>query len=232
MGRTVSAEIECGDMAAGNPGVKPLASSASQAALSSPPFIVATIATSSNAGNSVVAASVAQGLLREGIRADVVKIGNALTSGHIFKISDARFLAGLVRPAGAALDADRSDCRRSMAAFGPAGREGESRNAGALVIEISRGLLHDETTALIGLKCFRTLVSGIVLASGDSYGAAVAIRALKKLGLPVLCVSGVITSSPVGLREARAALGVPVLKLETIRTGRWLFGNQPQAAVF
>ena len=199
MVRVVSAAIENNGMPGGD------------AAPPSPapfhPFIIATVATSSNAGNSVVAASVARGLSCNGAQARVVKIGDSLTSGHIFKVSDALFLSGLVPPARAETCPDRP---------------GSGRKAEALVIEISRGLLHSETTALLGLRCFRALVSGVVLASGDSYGAAVAIRKMNNFGLSVLCVSGVITSSPVALREARAALKVPVLDLEAIRTGGWL----------
>ena len=127
---------------------------------------------------------------------------------------------------------DRPEHRRNDASPRSLDRDSNSHNADALVIEISKGLLHDETTALLGLKCFRMLVSGIVLASGDAYGAAAAIHKLKKLGLSVLVVSGVITSSPVALREARKALKVPVLKLETIRTGCWLPRHQLSAAAF
>lgn len=209
MVRVVSAAIENNGMPGGD------------AAPPSPapfhPFIIATVATSSNAGNSVVAASVARGLSCNGAQARVVKIGDSLTSGHIFKVSDAHFLSGLVPPARAETCPDRP---------------GSGRHAEALVIEISKGLLHSETTALLGLRCFRDLVSGIVLASGDSYGAAVAIQKMKKLGLPVLCVSGVITSSPVALREARAALKVPVLNLEAIRSGGWLSQQRLPGAAF
>lgn len=233
MTKATGTAIENGRTAGGKPAsVTGALSSSNQTVIPPHPFIIATIATSQNAGNSTVAVSVARGLTCNGAHARVVRIGDSLASGHIFKISDRQFLSGLVRPTGTALYASHPQRRKNAALSGSPDQAGNFHNPAALVIEISKGLLHDETMALLSLRCFRTLVAGVVLASGDTYGAAAAINKLKRLGLSVLCVSGVITSSPMALREARRALTIPVLKLETVRTGCWLPSRQlPAAAI-
>lgn len=81
------------------------------------------------------------------------------------------------------------------------------------VIEIADGLYHAETRDLLMSDEVREHCDGIVFAAGDAAGAVHGVACLRELGLPVLAVSGLLTASPLAMREARAALDVPVLDM-------------------
>lgn len=83
------------------------------------------------------------------------------------------------------------------------------RGADVVVLEIADGVLQEETRALAGrLPGF---ADGVVLAVGDALGAVAGVEVLARLGVGVRVVSGVVTASPLAVREAAAATGLPVL---------------------
>jgi hypothetical protein len=83
------------------------------------------------------------------------------------------------------------------------------QGADAVVLEIADGLLQAETRALAA--CLPGFADGVVLAVADALGAVAGVELLDGLGVPVLAVSGVVTASPLGCREAAAATGIAVL---------------------
>ncbi len=78
------------------------------------------------------------------------------------------------------------------------------------ILEIADGLFQQETAALLGLPAFSQLLDGILFAAADSMGAQAGVNWLQQKRLPVLAVSGVITSSPLATREAEATIGLPI----------------------
>ncbi len=78
------------------------------------------------------------------------------------------------------------------------------------IIEIADGLFQQETAALLSLPGFPRLLDGILFAAADSMGANAGVRWLRQQGLPVIALSGVVTSSPLATREAEATIGLPV----------------------
>jgi hypothetical protein len=83
------------------------------------------------------------------------------------------------------------------------------QGADAVVLEIADGVLQEETRALASrLPGF---ADQVVLAVGDALGAIAGIEVLARLGVSVRLVSGVVTASPLAVREAVAATGLPVL---------------------
>ncbi len=78
------------------------------------------------------------------------------------------------------------------------------------IIEIADGLFQQETAALLSLPGFASLLDCILFASADSMGADAGVRWLQQKGLPVIAVSGVVTSSPLAAREIEAAIRLPV----------------------
>ena len=92
-------------------------------------------------------------------------------------------------------------------------RELSSDRPDAIVLEIADGLLQAETARLVCDPAFGRYVDSVVFTSREAMGALAGTAMLRQHGLNVAAVGGVLTSSPLATREARAALDVPVLDL-------------------
>jgi len=89
----------------------------------------------------------------------------------------------------------------------------EATGSDVIVVEVADGLCHAETAALIASAAFQDRVGGIIFAAGDALGAKAGVDTLPKLGLRVLCVSGVVTASPLAVIEAQRTTGLTVTSL-------------------
>jgi len=72
-------------------------------------------------------------------------------------------------------------------------------------------VLQRETAQLIDSEVFQSTVDAVVFAANDAMGAAMGVGHLLARGLNVVAVSGRITRSPLAMREAQQATGLPVL---------------------
>jgi hypothetical protein len=79
-----------------------------------------------------------------------------------------------------------------------------------IVVEIADGLLQRETAGLLHSEVLHSLVDRVLFAAVDAMAAAGGVALLRAAGFDVAGVSGLLTASPLPLREARAALDVPV----------------------
>lgn len=80
-----------------------------------------------------------------------------------------------------------------------------------VVVEIADGVYQGETSRLLADPVFHAAVDRVVFAAADALGATAGVALLQSLDVGVAAVSGVLTSSPLGAREARAVLPVPVI---------------------
>lgn len=80
-----------------------------------------------------------------------------------------------------------------------------------IVIEIADGLFQPDTARLINDPAVHAITDRVVYASADSLGAVTGTAKLQEVGFDVACVSGVVTSSPLALREAAEAISVDVV---------------------
>ena len=62
-------------------------------------------------------------------------------------------------------------------------------------------------------------VEALVLATGDALSARAGVEILRGLGLPVRAISGLVSRSPLAVREAQAATGLPVLTVAELSSG-------------
>ncbi|MDO5634420.1 MAG: DUF1611 domain-containing protein [Micrococcus sp.] len=79
-----------------------------------------------------------------------------------------------------------------------------------VVVEIADGVYQGETAALLADPLFQASVDGVLFSATDALGAVAGVSVLESAGMPVLGVSGVLTSSPLATLEAREVLSVPV----------------------
>jgi len=84
------------------------------------------------------------------------------------------------------------------------------------VLEVADGVLQTETAALLASPVFRNAVGGVIFAACDAMGAVAGYNWLKDRDLPVIGISGVLTSSPLQCQESKRETGLPVWSREEL----------------
>jgi hypothetical protein len=173
-----------------------------------PTFVV--VGTAMNSGKSTTAASLVHGLTRAGNRVGAAKATGTAAGGDPF----------MFRDAGAVIALDFTDTGLATTFRIPLDRlvtsmldqHGHLVAAGveSVVLEISDGLLQPETAQLLDRPEIRRIVDGVLFAAADAAGALFGVQRLQAGNHPVLAVSGLLTASPLAVREAQASLDVPV----------------------
>lgn len=177
-------------------------------------FVVA--GTSMNSGKTTTVAAIVHGLTAAGLRVGAAKVTGTGAGGDPY----------LFRDAGAAEVLDFTDAGYASTyrvpvpelseAFALLHNELTDRGVDAVVVEIADGILQQETSALLREPTVIDRTDGVVFAAGDALGAVSGVAWLRELGLPVLAASGVLTSSPLAVREAQSVLDVPVYSPEDL----------------
>ncbi len=88
-----------------------------------------------------------------------------------------------------------------------------------VLVEIADGLLQRETAALLGHRQFIGAVDAWLLAASDPLGVAGALGVMRRAGIEPVAVSGLLTCSPLAMREAEAATGLRCITAEALMTG-------------
>lgn len=177
---------------------------------------LAVVGTTMNAGKTTTAASLIKGLRKAGIRTGAAKISGTGSEGDIWfmKDSGAEPVLDFV-DAGfpSTYNIDFSDVERIVTTLVSnlyaAGVE-------AIVLEVADGLYQRETAKLMSSNVFRKNVDGIIFAASDAMGAKAGIEWLHQFDVPILAISGVLTRSPLAIREAREAVDMEVLTKEAL----------------
>ncbi len=177
------------------------------------PQVIAVVGSSMNAGKTTTAAGLIHGLARAGLRVAGIKVTGTGSGGDLWSMADA----------GAAWTFDFTDMGHATTAGLPeaeveriaAGLVSHSASLGAdiIILEVADGLFQRETAALVGSKTFHSMVDGVLFAASDALGAIGGIEWLRQRGLPVIALSGLLTASPLAMRESAAHTDVPVMTL-------------------
>ncbi len=80
-----------------------------------------------------------------------------------------------------------------------------------IVAEIADGVGQQETCELLTSSLLRSYASGIVFAAGDAMGGSAGYQWLSEQDLPVLAISGLMTTSPLAMRELSNLVPVPAV---------------------
>lgn len=104
-----------------------------------------------------------------------------------------------------------------------------------IVLEIADGVFQQETARLLADGLFARLVRTVLFAASDATGAYAGARLLAERSIDVTAVSGLVTSSPLAMREAQAAVTIPVIPTEDLARAetatKLLFGRLTALAV-
>ena len=180
------------------------------------PVVIAVAGTAMNAGKTTTASALVQGLSRAALKVGTAKLTGTGSGGDLWSLFDA----------GAKQVLDFTDMGHATTA-GIDPREVErvalglidhlaAADVDLIILEIADGVLQKETAHLLSSGRFKTRIDGIIFAAGDAMGAAAGVAWLDRQGLPTIAVSGLVTASPLAMREAEAATGLPVLGIATL----------------
>jgi hypothetical protein len=177
----------------------------------SDPIVIAVVGTSMNAGKTTTAKKLIKGLTRAGLKVGAAKVTGTGSGGDLWAMADA----------GACQVVDFTDSGHASTYL--LDRTSIVQTACSLidhlaslavdvsVIEVADGLFQRETAMLLDSREFTDLLDGVVFSAFDAAGAAFGVDRLRRLGLPLLALSGMLSTSPLGAREASAATSLPVL---------------------
>lgn len=175
------------------------------------PFTVAVVGTSMNAGKTETATQLIRGLRAAGLKVGAAKITGTGSGGDLWSMIDAGASpvvdftdAGL--PSTYLMEQERIESAMKLLL-------GHIRSAhvDAVILEIADGLFQKETASLLQSELFRSEVDGVVFAAPDALGAVAGTTWLTSRNIPVLAISGLITQSPLAMREAKDATQAPLL---------------------
>lgn len=181
------------------------------------PFTVAVLGTSMNSGKTTTAANLIKGLVLSGLKVGAAKITGTGAGNDIW----------LMRDAGASLVLDftyvgfpstyRATPQAVEKILDTLTSHLAAEGVDVIVLEIADGLYQDETSKLISSVAFRNTVDGVLFATNSALGAAAGVELLQLYQIPVLAISGMVTTSPLAARETAIATGLPVLDVEMLR---------------
>lgn len=184
------------------------------------PRTVAVFGTAMNAGKTTTIHSMLHGLAKVGARPGAAKV-TGTGSGHDYWVMlDAgahRMLdftdVGLASTFNHRIDRLEDAAEQLVAHLSLDGcRVG--------FVEVADGVYQQENQHLVRSPRFHALVDAVVFAASDAMGAVHGVQALRQNGFHVAAVAGTLTRSPLAVREASAALGVPVLTLDELEDPR------------
>ncbi len=186
------------------------------------PYTIAVVGTSMNAGKTTTASALVHGLSANGFRVAAGKVTGTGAGGDRWSLIDAGAREvldftdfGYASTYTLPLEETEAILRQTSHALARA-------RCDVIVLEVADGLFFSETADLVVSKTFRTLVDDILLAAGDAIGADAGTRWLREHAFPPLAVAGRLTSSPLAVREAEAAVTGPVVGLRALTEGSWV----------
>jgi hypothetical protein len=175
--------------------------------------------TSMDAGKTHTVMCTIQGLRNQGYRVAGVKLTGSATGRDTWSMLDA----------GACVALDFTDggfpstylCTREQLLHLYHLLVGHARERGAewVVVEIADGLLQVETAALLNSPQFRSTVDHFLFAAGEPMAAVGGVGMLRQWGIEPLAVSGVVSMSPLNIREVEAAVKLRCLTARELQNG-------------
>ncbi len=87
------------------------------------------------------------------------------------------------------------------------------------VIELADGIVQRETSSLLQFRPFTASVDAWMYATGDALGAAGGVNMLKEWGIEPAAVSGLVSMSPLAVREVREATSVRCVTASELQSG-------------
>lgn len=184
--------------------------------------VILVVGTSMNSGKTTTVGTLARALSRAGMRVAAAKVTGTVAGkdGRFFRSCGADPVFDFTYcgvPSTYMLDqrdllAICDDLFARLAAAAP----------DYSIIEIADGIFQRETRMLLASDAFRARVDHVFFSAGDSLGAECGVRRLRADGWPIRAVTGLVTASPLAIREVEEAAGIPCLSIDHLVCGEIL----------
>lgn len=176
------------------------------------PLVLAVVGSSMNAGKTTTVVNLVRGLTEAGYAVSAGKVTGTGAGGDHWLMEDAG-----ARRVLDFVDAGHPSTYRLAPGvvkqiFVSLLNHLNQDDTDVIVIEVADGLLQTETEDLLASDLFSHLVDGVFYAACDALGALHGLQRMAEWGLSVLAVSGLITRSPLAVRELLDRVDVPVLR--------------------
>lgn len=195
-----------------------------------PPKIAVVCGTSMDAGKTYTAVSLIKGLRRDVTNVAGIKLTGTAAGRDTWGMLDAGACVALDFVDGGFASTYLARLDELLSLFRVLVTNAAARGAEWIVMEIADGLLQKETAALLQHRAFVEAVDAWVFAAGDPLSAVAGVRLLRGWGIEPVAVSGRVTMSPLAVKEAESACGLPCLTANAVQEGGcngWLL--QPAA---
>jgi hypothetical protein len=184
-----------------------------------PVKVVVVCGSSMDAGKTYTAMSVIAGLKKERYAVVGAKLTGTATGRDRFQMLDAGAHVALDFVDGGFPSTYLCNLEDLMNLYNFFLATAASYQAACLVVEIADGLLQNETAALLQSARFCETVDAWIFAAGDPLAAAAGVRVLRGWGITPIAISGVVSMSLLGIREAQIACGLPCLTARELQAG-------------
>ena len=174
------------------------------------PHMILVVGTSMNAGKTTLSANVIRTMRECGLRTSALKLTGTGSGGDLWKYQDAGAIesrdfgnVGLATTAGMDILVLDEAIGRLCDSVSP--------QADVIVAELADGILQRETSQLLQASNLRARAGSILFAASDALGAAAGVQLLASWRLDVSAVGGLMTASPLAVREFSAFCNAPVI---------------------
>ncbi len=192
------------------------------------PRRVVVCGSSMDAGKTYTATSLIVGLRRQGHRVAGIKLTGTAAGRDTWSMADGGAHPALSFVDGGYASTYLCSLEELLALDQLLLAHAAALGAEWVVMEIADGLFQRETSALLQCTEFVSTVDGWFFAVGDALAAAHGVTILRDWGIQPLAISGIISQSPLAMREAADATGVKCVTATELQRG-WLDNNMAES---
>jgi hypothetical protein len=177
-----------------------------------------------DSGKTHTAMSLILGLQRSGARVAGIKLTGTATGKDTWNMLDAGACVALDFVDGGYPSTFLCSADELVNLYGLLVGHARAARADWVVVEIADGLLQQETAALLRHPVFQSTVDAWMFAGGDPMSAESGARILRQLGIEPIGMSGIMSMSPLCIREAERATGLRCYTADELQGG---IANEP-----
>lgn len=174
------------------------------------PLVLVVAGTSMNSGKTTACANLVKGFVRQNIKVAAAKFTGTGAGADYRILVDAGASPVFDFVDAGYVSTYRVNREVLLDIVMTLGHEMTEAKPDVIVIEVADGLLQRETSQLFSIPEFTDWIDGVIFAANGSLGAQAGLSWLTARGLPVLALTGVLTSSPLARREAEEVCELPV----------------------
>jgi hypothetical protein len=177
------------------------------------PSVISVLGTSMNSGKTTTVASIVRGLTAAGYRVAAGKVTGTGAGGDPHMFTDAGATRVLDFTDFGFSSTYLLDSTTVTTLFTSMVDELAADEPDVIVLEIADGLFQPETSNLIVDPWFSKIVDKVVFSAGDAMGAMTGLAELRRRSLDAVAIAGLLTASPLAVRETERVVDVPVAPL-------------------